>query len=58
MKITLELCPKRKLGKIYFRGISAYVKHEVLNTKKIRLESVQNIYWTYIKVLEEDKTER
>lgn len=56
MKITLELCPKRKLGKVYFRGILAYVKHEVLNTEK--LESVQNIYWTYIKVLEEDKTER
>jgi len=38
MKITLELCPKRKLGKVYFRGILAYVKHEVLNTEK--LESV------------------
>ena len=58
MKITLELCPKRKLGKVYFRGILAYVKHEALSPEKIRLESVQNIYWTYIKVLEEDKTER
>ena len=40
MKITLELCPKRKLGKVYFRGILAYVKHEALSPEKIRLESV------------------
>ena len=46
MKITLELCPKRKLGKVYFRGILAYVKHEVLNTEKIRkcLEHILDIY--------------